>query len=459
MTASDPNTGNTPRPAPGAPRPSSTVADELHRTNALLDALSKVHLAFIGGLDRGELFERLQGQLLELTESEYGFIGEVHFTEEGQPFLQTHAITNIAWDAETRRFYEEHGPQGMLFTNLQTLFGVVMTSGEPVIANTPADDPRAGGTPQGHPALNAFLGLPFYKGDEMIGMIGMANRPGGYDEELVRWLEPVLVTCATLIESHRNERSAVRAEQELRKQAAELRDTNATLGRRNEELAEFTHLAHHDLCEPLRLLRTYGELLRRDAGEALPVSAQTDLDFLMYASERMQDLVHGLLALFRTGSVELDPRAVSLDACVDEALARLADELNDARVRVERDALPDVWADGGLVTRVYENLIRNALSFAGKPSPVIRLTADVDGDRVRLGVADDGVGIHPGHVESVFAPFKRLHIRSDVPGTGIGLTICRKAVERHGGTIWVEPSSAGGAHVRFTLERADPAAA
>ncbi len=142
----------------------------------------------------GILFDGMLESLLELTESEYGFIGEINLAADGsplmeesymkfrgRPYLKTHAITDISWNDETRAFYAENAPKGMEFHNLQTLFGAVIVTGEPVIANSPSNDPRRGGLPDGHPPLNAFLGVPFYKNGEMTGMIGVANREGGYD--------------------------------------------------------------------------------------------------------------------------------------------------------------------------------------------------------------------------------------------------------------------------------------
>ncbi len=190
--------------------------ERLRRTNALLDALSEVQSGFIAGKDVAATFERLLKALLRLSDSEYGFIGEVLLDVDGQPYLRTHAITNIAWNAETRAFYDEYAPNNMEFHNLQTLFGSVMTSGEPVYANAPATDPRRGGLPDGHPPLNAFLGVPLFKGTDMVGMAGIANRPGGYDRELVEFLGPFFATCASLIQAVRNDAARMEAEQQAR---------------------------------------------------------------------------------------------------------------------------------------------------------------------------------------------------------------------------------------------------
>lgn len=170
----------------------------------MLDAISRAQAAFIASEDDKTAFELLLSDLLSLTGSEYGFIGEVLYSADGAPYLKTHAITNIAWNDATRKFYEEHAPKGMEFHNLQSLFGAAIVSGKPVIANDPGHDPRRGGLPSGHPPLDAFLGIPIRVGEQLVAMAGMANRQGGYDQRVVDFLGPLLITIGQLVEARRN---------------------------------------------------------------------------------------------------------------------------------------------------------------------------------------------------------------------------------------------------------------
>ncbi len=187
----------------------------LERSNALLAALTEAQANFIRGASPGVVFDRLLDSLLETTGSEYGFIGEVHRRADGTPFLRSWALTNISWDEPTRRLYEERGSTGMEFTNLRSLFGHAITSGEPVIANDAPNDPRRAGIPAGHPPLNAFLGLPVVVGGDVIGLLGMANRPGGYTEQDCTDLQPFITTCGTIIEARRSETRRQEAEERL----------------------------------------------------------------------------------------------------------------------------------------------------------------------------------------------------------------------------------------------------
>ncbi|MEZ4528947.1 MAG: PAS domain S-box protein [Desulfobacterales bacterium] len=184
--------------------------------HSLLQAISAAQSGFITNTDPRDLFDRLLTSLLAITESEYGFIGEVLHNPDRTVYLKTHAITNIAWNGETRRFYEKNAPAGLEFRNLKTLYGAVLTSAEPVISNDPDNDPRSGGRPEGHPALKTFLGLPFFSGKEFLGMMGLANRPGGYDVQLADFLKPFLSTCGNIIRALRNDQLRMSAEKSLR---------------------------------------------------------------------------------------------------------------------------------------------------------------------------------------------------------------------------------------------------
>jgi DNA-binding CsgD family transcriptional regulator/GAF domain-containing protein len=176
-------------------------AKELAQRN-LLSAISDASLSYINSrYNPRQVFERFLENILELTDSEYGFIGQV-LLEDGVPYLKEFALTNIAWSTETAELYEKHHAEGLEFRNLETLFGRVMTTGMAIIANDAPNDPRRGGLPEGHPPLDCFLGIPVYSGPELIGMIGLGNRPGGYSLELIDFLRPIIDTCSTLLAAY-----------------------------------------------------------------------------------------------------------------------------------------------------------------------------------------------------------------------------------------------------------------
>lgn len=196
-------------------REQKRAAALLKFSHGLLEAIHQAQNRFIAAQDPHTTFRELLDLLLNLTQSQFGFLGEVLQTSEGIPFIRTHAISDISWDEKTKSHFDQAAPN-LDFTNLDTLFGSAITTAKPVIANQPENDPRSGGRPPGHPPLNAFLGLPFFAGETLIGMLALANRTDGYDEALVSQLQPILSTCGNLIEAYRNEQRRASAESALR---------------------------------------------------------------------------------------------------------------------------------------------------------------------------------------------------------------------------------------------------
>lgn len=181
-----------------------------------LETILKCSLEFTEGrASFQEVFSRFLEEILSLTCSEYGFLAEVHRDEKGAPYMRTHAITNIAWDAETRALFSAAETLGMEFRSLDTLFGAVLAQEEVIISNDPSSDPRAGGLPEGHPPLNAFLGIPVFGDRQLLGVIGLGNRPGGYDMDLVGYISPIIATFASYLVGWQNERDRRAIEEEL----------------------------------------------------------------------------------------------------------------------------------------------------------------------------------------------------------------------------------------------------
>jgi GAF domain-containing protein len=174
------------------------LAKKLDKSDSLLKAISKIQGMFISRMSSSEIFDEILSTILEQCDSEYGFIGEVR-KKDDVPFLKTFAITNISWNEDTRKFYEENSPEGLEFVNLKSLFGVTIETGEIVISNDPANDERKAGLPEGHPALNHYLGVPLKHEGKMIGMFGISNREGGYSMEIVEQIQPLINTAGQII--------------------------------------------------------------------------------------------------------------------------------------------------------------------------------------------------------------------------------------------------------------------
>ncbi len=231
-----------------------------------------------------------------------------------------------------------------------------------------------------------------------------------------------------------------------------LRDANNELAGKNADLDEFAYMASHDLQEPLRKLISFSELLPTDLDCELNDEAAADLKFIIESAYRMRRLVQDLLTLSRAGKDELRRTSVDLGQCVTDALSALETRVREVGAIVQVPGLPTVDADPVLTTQLFQNLIGNALKFVSKEThPVVEVTIEDGDDGFVFGVKDNGIGIAPEFHSRVFGAFRRLHTRAEYDGSGVGLSICRKAVERHGGRIWVESEPGAGAHFRFTL--------
>lgn len=231
---------------------------------------------------------------------------------------------------------------------------------------------------------------------------------------------------------------------------AERRRFIEELGRSNAELQRFAYVASHDLQEPLRMVTSYTQLLARKYEDQLDEKAQRFITYAVEGAARMQVLINDLLTYSRLGSTEREPERVDLEDLLQHALKHFDDAIAQAGAIVTHDPLPTVVGNSSELVRVIQNLLSNAIKFRGDAPPRIHLGAQRNAYEWTFSVRDNGIGIEPAYFDRVFIVFQRLHTRAEHPGTGIGLAICKKIIERHGGTIWVE-SSNGGSTFKFTL--------
>jgi len=223
------------------------------------------------------------------------------------------------------------------------------------------------------------------------------------------------------------------------------------LARSNAELEQFAFVASHDLREPLRMVRSFCGLLRDRYRDKLDEQAIKYIDFAVDGAIRMQGLVDDLLEFARVGRGDEHFEHVSLDDVVRHALTNLEAAVVESGATVEFDRLPTVRGDALRLKHVFQNLIGNAIKFRGADPPVIKVTAFREGDGWRITVADNGIGIDPKHFDRIFVVFQRLHTKDEYPGTGIGLALCKRIVEVHGGRIWLDSQPGQGTSFHFLL--------
>jgi signal transduction histidine kinase len=246
--------------------------------------------------------------------------------------------------------------------------------------------------------------------------------------------------------------SEVRASRmQLEEQAHELELKARDLERSNAELEQFAYVASHDLQEPLRKVASFCQLLQRRYEGQLDERADQYIGFAVDGAKRMQSLISDLLAFSRVGRADAPLVEVALDDIVQTAQDNLTSRIERTGARIEVGPLPVVDGDPVLLVAVFQNLMGNALKFHGDDPPVVHVSAQRTGEMWTITCRDEGIGIDPAYAERIFAIFQRLHPKESYEGTGIGLALCRKIVEHHGGRIWLDTDVPAGATFRFTL--------
>lgn len=258
-----------------------------------------------------------------------------------------------------------------------------------------------------------------------------------------------------------------RRSEQVRQQARELEAANAALKKHleekvqlieslesaNKELEQFAYIASHDLQEPLRMVSSYTQLLGQKYEGQLDEKAKKYIDYAVDGAVRMQRLINDLLAYSRVGSRGKKPEPVDAHSMLGEAIRNLSATIEETRSVITNDDLPVISADGSQIMLVFQNLIANSIKFRREEIARIHVTANDRGREWVFSVADNGIGIDMQYAERVFIIFQRLHTREEYPGTGIGLAVCKRIVEHHGGKIWLESEIGKGTTFFFSIPK------
>jgi hypothetical protein len=276
-----------------------------------------------------------------------------------------------------------------------------------------------------------------YRGRLLGKCVVCYNAPHHFAPEEIRRAQDIASHTAFTLERKRGEETRMR-------QAAELARSNA-------ELEQFAYVVSHDLQEPLRLVIVYLQLLEKRYKGKLDTDADEYITYVMDGASRMSTLISDLLAYARVGTQGETFRRTDCNVVLEMALAQLHATMEEQEAVVTHDLLPTVMADSTQLMQLFQNLIGNSIKFRSDKPPRVHVSAELKGNEWVFSVSDNGIGIDPSQFNRIFLIFERLHSRVEYPGTGIGLAICKKIVERHGGRIWVTSETGKGSTFYFTI--------
>jgi PAS domain S-box-containing protein len=428
------------------------AAREIARSNELLDAIRRIQLQYISEGDSRTLFDTMLSLVLRTTGSTFGFVGEVKADGDGRPVMKPLALSANGWDESTRRQNDEQDADERAFQDLVTHFGRVMTTGRAVISSDLPDDPRRGGLPPAWPPLEHFACVPLDAGGHVVGMIGLANRPGGYDEALIAECEPLFSACAGVLAGYQEFRRRRAAEESLA--AAKERAEEA-----NRAKSDFLANMSHEVRTPMAAVLGYADMLLEPA--LPPAERDQALQGIRRNGEHLMHLIDDILDLSKieAGKLVLEAVPVAPRSLLHEVLSLHRGKAMEKGVRLEAriaGRLPSViHTDPIRVRQVLVNLVSNAIKFTPDGGGVLlELQAEPlphGGAELVLAVEDNGIGMSKRHIAQLFQPFQQADSSTTrrYGGSGLGLSISKRLVDALGGSISVE--SRIGIGSRFTV--------
>jgi PAS domain S-box-containing protein len=397
---------------------------------------SKINKVFLTVSDE-EMYSGVLNIILEAMMSKYGVFG--YIDKKGGLVVPTQ--TRTVWDkcqVPDKKFVFPRETWG------NSSWPRAIREKKTICINTPSDL-----IPQGQVPITRHISMPLVRRNTVVGLIQVANKETDYTPKDIALFEEIGRSIAPVLDARLK-----REKQEIARRLAEenLRQTNIELERSNKELEQFAYVASHDLQEPLRMISSFTQLLSKRYTGKLDKDANEFIGYVVDGANRMQRLIQDLLSYSRVTTRGNPFEEVDTYRALGEAISNLQVSIKEMGAVITNDDLPEVTADYTQIVQLFQNLIGNAVKFHGPESPRIHFSAVSKNSEWIFSVRDNGIGIASEYLERIFVIFQRLHPGNKYPGTGIGLAICSRIVQRHGGKIWAESEPGKGSVFYFTLK-------
>lgn len=413
---------------------------KLKRQASLLNMLHDSLTAFVlEGQFRGTL-DAMLTSLLELTDSEFGYLAEVLYDDGAKPYLRIQAISDIYGDDRSLEMFRRADNDDCECRELNNLLGACIREGRPVAGNQASADMSFSGLFPGHSEIRAFLSVPIYVGPDLVGTFALANRQEGYDETLIEFLRPFTATYGVIINSQR-----LLDMEEINRQ--NLLHAKRRADQANRAKSEFLSSMSHELRTPLNAILGFGQLLEIDLD--LNKEQHDNVLEILNASRHLLTLINEVLDLARveSGKLEMSLEVISVHELLEEALALVRHSAHPRNITLRSQVTPGLWvnADWTRLKQALLNLISNAIKYNRTDGDVLICASQHDDNWVDIRVSDTGLGIAASRLGELFQPFSRLGAElSHIEGTGIGLALTRRLMELMGGSVGVESQVGAG---------------
>lgn len=375
-----------------------------------------------------------------ITGSAFGYVG---YIDPDTGYLVSSTMTRDIWeDCQVP-------DKDFIFKEFSGLWGWVLENRRPLLTNSPADDPRSSGVPEGHLPIRRFLSVPAMVGEELVGQVSLANPGRDYAARDLELVEHLASLYALAVQRRWRE-------DEHRRMRSMLIQKVDELARSNAKLQYFARAASHDLQEPLRVITNYVQLLERRYGAQLDTGAQKLISYVVGGARRMREIVKGLSIYSRLdeqnkfSSRPLEP--LDCEVILEEVISSLGAKIEESGALVTQGPLPTIEVGGFRLKQVFQNLLDNAIKFRHEDvRPRVHISAEHGDGKWLFSIRDNGIGIASEYIERIFGIFQRLHTPDKYGGAGMGLALCQKIVTDWGGEIWAESELGEGTTFYFTV--------